>query len=286
MAPKSAVQGFSLAEGIRSRVRLRDGVAMPVLGLGTWKLSAGRSTREAVGHALDAGYRLFDTAKLYANEADVGAALSASGLPREEYFVTTKVWNDDQGYETTLRAFERSRRALGLDQVDLYLIHWPVPGKRLDTWRALEKLHRDGLCRSIGVSNFTVDHLKELFGSCSVRPTVNQVEFNPFLFQHELLEFCRKSEVQLEAYAPLTRGQQLAHPLLVKAATAHGATPAQVMLRWGLQHGVVEIPKSSRADRILENAGALGFELSAEEMGDLDQLGLGLRTTWDPTGLA
>ncbi|MCI4345818.1 MAG: aldo/keto reductase [Thermoplasmata archaeon] len=281
-----ASEGFSLGAGLQSRVTLRDGVRMPVFGLGTWKLAAGRSTRDSVRIALEAGYRLFDTAKLYANETDVGAALAAAGLPREEYFVTTKVWNDDQGYETTLRAFEKSRRALGVEQVDLYLIHWPVPGKRLDTWKALEKLHGDGLCRTIGVSNFTVDHLKELFAACSIRPTVNQVEFNPFLFQRELLEFCRENGVQLEAYAPLTRGQQLAHPVVQHFAKAHGKTPAQVMLRWGLQHGVIEIPKSSRVERIKENAGALTFELSAEEMAELDRLGEGLRTTWDPTGLA
>jgi diketogulonate reductase-like aldo/keto reductase len=285
MGPKGSWGGFPLDRGLGSRVTLRDGVEMPVFGLGTWKLPAGKVTRDAVRHAIGLGYRLFDTAKLYGNEADVGAALADSGLPRKEYFVTTKVWNDDQGYESTLRAFEKSRRALGVDAVDLYLIHWPVPGKRLDTWRAIEKLHSDGLCRSIGVSNFTIEHLKELFAASDTVPSVNQVEFNPFLYQRELLEFCREEKVQLEAYSPLTRGQQLTHPVLLNAARAHGRTAAQVMLRWGLQHRVIEIPKSSREERLRENAGALEFELSAKEMEELDGLAAGLRTTWDPTGI-
>lgn len=258
---------------------------MPVLGLGTWKLAAGRTTRAAVRSALTAGYRLFDTAKLYANEEDVGAALRESGLDRAEYFVTTKLWNDDHGYEAALRAFERSRHALGLEQVDLYLIHWPVSGQRIDSWRALEHLQEEGRCRSIGVSNYTVAHLEELLAVCRVPPAVNQVEFSPFLYQRDLLEFCAAHGIQLEAYSPLTRGQKFDDPSLAAIARAHARSPAQVLLRWGLQHGIVEIPKSSRAERIQENARVFDFALSAAELATLDGLDRGFRTTWDPTGI-
>lgn len=277
---------FPEVPALSSRVALRDGNQMPLLGLGTWKLPAGRTTREAVGSALSAGYRLFDTAKLYANEEDVGAALRESGLDRSEYFVTTKLWNDDHGYDTALRAFERSRRALGLDLVDLYLIHWPVSGQRLESWRALEHLKEEGRCRSIGVSNYTVAHLKELLAVCRVPPAVNQVEFSPFLYQRELLEFCRSNGIQLEAYSPLTRGQKFDDPTLAEVARAHARSPAQVLVRWGLQHGVVEIPKSSRAERIAENAHVFDFHLSESEMRALDGLDRSFRTTWDPTGMA
>jgi diketogulonate reductase-like aldo/keto reductase len=259
------------------------GVAMPVFGFGTWKLPAGRATREAVAAALAAGYRLIDTAAMYGNEADVGAAVRDSGLPREEVFVTTKLWNDDQGFEPALRAFERSERALGLGPVDLYLIHWPVPGRRLESWRALERLHREGRCRSIGVSNFARSHLEELAGHAEIPPAVDQVEFSPFLFQRALLEDVRGRGIQLEAYAPLTRGRRLDTPAIRSAAEAHGATPAQVLLRWGLQHGVVEIPKSAHAERIRENAGAFAFALTGAEMAALDALDEGFRTSWDPT---
>ncbi|HEV2449566.1 MAG TPA: aldo/keto reductase [Thermoplasmata archaeon] len=258
---------------------------MPVVGLGTWKLPAGPTTRAAVRSALDAGYRLFDTAKLYANEEDVGAALRDSGLDRAEYYVTTKLWNDDHGYEPALRAFERSRRALGLEQVDLYLIHWPVAGGRLDSWKALEHLLAEGRCRSIGVSNYTVAHLKELLAVCAVPPAVNQVEFSPFLYQRELLEFCRSNSIQLEAYSPLTRGQKFDDPTLAGIARAHSRSPAQVLVRWGLQHEVVEIPKSSRAERIGENARVFDFSLTGAEMAALDGLDRSFRTTWDPTGM-
>lgn len=256
---------------------------MPVLGLGVWKSAPGAETFEAVRAALANGYRLLDTASMYRNEADVGRALRESGLPRDEVFVTTKVWNDEQGYEPTLRAFERSRRALGVGAVDLYLIHWPVPGLRLESWRALRKLQQDGLCRSIGVSNFGVAHLEELLQSSDVVPAVNQVEFSPFLFQRELLEYCQGHGIQLEAYAPLTRGQRLGDATLGALARRHERSPAQVLLRWGLQHGVIEIPKSVHADRIRENADVFGFELSKPEMERLDGLDERLRTAWDPS---
>src|SRR2546428_839404 len=190
---------------IESRATLNDGHKMPVLGLGVWQAASGKETRTAVATALQVGYRLIDTAKMYANERDVGAAVRQSGIPRDEIFVTTKLWNSDHGYESALRAFERSRREVALDYIDLYLIHWPVPGLRDESWKAFAKLHEEGLARSIGVSNYTIRHLEEMLPSGPVAPSVNQVEFHPFLYQKELLEFCREQQIQLEAYSPLAR---------------------------------------------------------------------------------
>ena len=264
-------------------VVLQNGVRMPRLGLGVYQTKAGRTTQEAVASALATGYRLIDTAALYGNEHDVGAAVRASGLPRDEVFLTTKLWNKDQGYDTTVRAFEESRQALDVEVVDLYLIHWPVPGKRTESWRALVHLLETGRCRSIGVSNYTVRHLEELLAESSVVPAVNQVEFSPFLFQEELLRYCQGHHIQLEAYAPLVRGKRMDHPTIARIAAAHHKTPAQVLIRWGLQHGVVEIPKSTHPDRIAENAEVFDLELSPEEMGELDGLDEGFHTSWDPT---
>jgi diketogulonate reductase-like aldo/keto reductase len=277
---------FDLSPGLESRVRLNDGVLMPVLGLGVWQTPAGSATHDAVRHALATGYRLIDTATIYENEEAVGSAIRASGVPREDVFVTTKVWNDDQGFEAALAAFDRSRRALGLSTIDLYLIHWPVPRARTETWRALTRLLREGKCRSIGVSNFTVAHLEELRRESEVVPSVNQVEFSPFLFQSGLLRYCRSHGIQLEAYAPLTRGRRLEDSAVVRVARAHRKSPAQVLIRWGLQHDVVEIPKSARPDRIEENANVFDFEIAPEEMTLLDGLDEGYRTTWDPTRMA
>ncbi len=274
---------FHLAEGFRSRVQLNDGTQMPVLGLGVFQVPNGPVARKTVRYALSVGYRLIDTAALYGNEKAVGEAVRDSGLSREEVFITTKLWNDDQGYESTLDAFERSRKALGVSSVDLYLIHWPVSGKRTESWRALLRLQREGKCLSVGVSNYTVSHLRELLRTTEVVPAVNQVEFSPFLFQRELLEFCRGHGIQLEAYAPLTKGRRLGDPTVARLARSHGATPAQVLIRWGLQHDVVEIPKSVQPQRILQNARALEIELSPEEMAMLDGLNEGFRTSWDPS---
>ncbi len=285
MVGPSAPGAFDLGKGTASRVELRDAARMPVLGLGVWQTPSGRACREAVGAALELGYRLLDTATLYGNESDVGAAVRASGIPREEVFVTTKLWNDDQGYEPALRAFERSERNLGLGPIDLYLVHWPVPGRRLESWRALRTLRKEGRVRSIGVSNFTVAHLEELLAASDEVPVVDQVEFSPFLFQRELLAYCRAHRIQLEAYAPLTRGRRLDDPAVERIASAHGRTAAQVVLRWGLEHGVVVIPKSSRRERIAENARLFDFELTPHEMRTLDGLDAAFRTTWDPSGM-
>jgi diketogulonate reductase-like aldo/keto reductase len=268
---------------METRVTLNDGVAMPLLGFGTYQIASGDRCERVVAHALRRGYRHVDTAALYGNEADVGRAVRAAGLPRTEIFVATKLWNSDQGHDSTFRAFDRSLSRLALETIDLYLIHWPERGKRLDSWRAMVEIKRQGRCRSIGVSNFTVKHLQELLRASDTVPSVNQVEFSPFLYQRELLQFCNEKGIRLVAYCPLTRGDKLKHPLLVALARKHGKTAAQVMLRWALQHGVAVIPKSVRTERIDENAALFDFELSGDDMAQLDRLDEGYRTCWDPS---
>jgi diketogulonate reductase-like aldo/keto reductase len=270
---------------LASTVRLNSGVQMPRLGLGVWQTKPGEETRRAVSAALEIGYRLIDTAAAYGNEKGVGEAVRASDIPREEIFVTTKLWNDQHGYERALRAFHQSLHELGLRYVDLYLIHWPVANGRRDSWRALERLAADGLCRSIGVSNYTVKHLEELLRQSDTMPDVNQVEFHPFLDQRDLLEFCHERGIRLEAYSPLARGERLRHPRLVELGRRYGKTAAQVLIRWSLQHDLVAIPKSARRDRIAENADVFDFRLEPEDMSILDALGEGLRICWDPTGM-
>jgi len=260
-------------------------VKIPWLGLGVYQASAGQGTQNAVKAAFDCGYRLIDTARIYGNEQDVGIAVRQSGLPRDEIFVTTKLWNSDHGYDSTLRAFQESLRRLGLTYVDLYLIHWPQPGIRTETWKAMIKLLKEGKVRSIGVSNYTIGHLKELLGESDVTPDVNQVEFHPFLYQKDLLEFCRRNKIQLEAYSPLTRGQRLDDPTIKNIATKHSRTAAQILIRWCLQHNAVAIPKSSMKERILENSKVFDFELKPEEMRQLDSLSEDMRTNWDPTNV-
>ena len=268
---------------IDSTIRLNDGAAMPRLGLGVYQISAGNRCKAAVAHACAIGYRHIDTASFYGNEADVGRAVRASGLPRPQVFITTKLWNSDQGYASAIKAGEESLARLGLDHIDLYLIHWPEPGMRADSWRALIELRRRGVARSIGVSNYTVHHLEELLASSDVVPAVNQVEFNPFLYQRTLLEFCSAHGIALVAYCPLARAQKLGDPRLKRIAAKHGKRAAQVMIRWILQRGVATIPKSSRLTRIEENADVFDFELDGDDMSRLDALDEGLRTCWDPT---
>jgi len=268
---------------IETTVTLNDGVAMPLFGLGTYQVASGGRCERAVAYALQRGYRHVDTAALYNNEADVGRAVRSAGLAREAIFVTTKLWNSDQGYETTLRAFDRSLSRLGLDTIDLYLIHWPEPGKRLESWRALVEIKKRGRCRSIGVSNFTVKHLQELLRHSDTVPSVNQVEFSPFLYQRDLLRYCQSNGIQLVAYCPLTRGDKLGDRRVVELARKHGKTAAQVLLRWALQHRVAVIPKSTRTERIDENAALFDFSLSDADMASLDALDAGYRTCWDPS---
>jgi diketogulonate reductase-like aldo/keto reductase len=271
-----------MALTIESTVQLNNGVRMPVLGLGVWQIPSGRAAQRAVGWALEAGYRLIDTAKLYGNETDVGTAVRESGLPREAVFVTTKLWNRDHGYESTLEAFDGSLTRLGLDYVDLYLVHWPVARLRDDTWKAMERIHRDGKARAVGVSNYTIRHLQGLTPAAAVTPAVNQVEFSPFLYQENLLRYCHQAGIQIEAYSPLTKGEKLGHPIVRRVAAMHGRSPAQILLRWSLQHGLVVIPKSAQRERIQENARVFDFEISAEDMRALDSLTQDYHTSWDP----
>jgi diketogulonate reductase-like aldo/keto reductase len=268
------------------RIRLASGVEIPALGLGVWQTARGETTRAAVTHALRFGYRHIDTAAIYGNEADVGAAVRDSGVPRNEVFVTTKLWNSDQGYDRALRAFDKSQKALGLDVVDLYLVHWPLEGKRVDSYRALVRLREEGRVRAIGVSNFTARHLEELLASSDVAPDVNQIELSPFLQQREIVDFCRRNGIVLEAYSPLTRGEKLKDARLAAIAESVGKTPAQVLIRWSLQHGFVCLPKSEKPHRIEENGSVFDFELSPAQMETLDGFDEHHRTCWDPTAVA
>jgi diketogulonate reductase-like aldo/keto reductase len=263
-------------------VALNTGGRIPQVGLGVWQTPRGSGTRTAVQTALRIGYRHVDTARIYGNESDVGEAIRASGVRREEVFVTTKLWNADQGYDSALAAFDASLERLGLAYVDLYLLHWPMPGKRLESWRALEKLHGEKRARAIGVSNFLEPHLRELLAKAKVVPAANQIELSPFLQRRETQAFCRQHGIVVEAYSPLTRGERLDHPVVTEIALEVRRSPAQVLLRWGIQHGLVVLPKSTRPERIAENAAIFDFELDARTMATVDSLEEGLTTGWDP----
>jgi len=265
--------------------RLNNGVMIPRLGLGVYQSPPGQVTQKAVEYALKIGYRHIDTARIYNNESDVGAALRNRGINREDVFITTKLWNSDHGYETALKACDASLKRLGLKYLDLYLIHWPVPEIRNESWRALAQLLKDGKCRSIGVSNYTIQHLTELLEDAEVVPMVNQVEFSPFLYQKQLLEYCEKNKIQLEAYSPLTQGQKLNDPRIQQIAKKHNKTPAQVLIRWSLQHNLVTIPKSVREERIKENSQVFDYNLTTEDMQILDSLDESFRNSWDPTNM-
>ena len=267
-------------------VTLSAGVDMPQLGFGLYKVAAEDAARLA-GEALSAGYRSLDTAAMYGNEAGVGRAVveaADGGLPREDVFVTTKVWNSDQGYDPTLRAFDRSLSALGLDYVDLYLIHWPCPARGLfvETYRALERLLEDGRVRAIGVSNFQPEHLRLLAAECTVMPAVNQVELHPWLQQDLLKAVHAELGIRTEAWSPLGRGRILEDPVITDIAAAHGVSPAQTVIRWHLQCGHIVIPKASSAERIHENADVFGFELTADDLDRIAGLERGQRTGSDP----
>jgi diketogulonate reductase-like aldo/keto reductase len=265
-----------------TRLPLLSGASIPQVGLGVWQASAGRETQNAVLSALRFGYRHIDTARIYGNEADVGAAVRDSGVPREEVFVTTKLWNQDQGYDRALRAFDASLKRLGLAYVDLYLLHWPVAGLRLESWRALERLSADSRARSIGVSNFLVPHLEELLAHAHVVPAVDQIECSPFLQRRETVALCARHGIVVEAYSPLTRGMRLTHPAVLQVARDVGRSPAQVLLRWAIQHGHVVLPKSTKPERIAENGSVFDFSLDSEAIRRLDGLEEGLVTGWDP----
>lgn len=261
---------------------LRDGLRIPRVGLGVFRTPSGPATRAIVRQALDLGYRHVDTARVYGNERDVADGIRDSGLPRSEVFVTTKLWNDDQGYESALAAFDAALERMGFDYVDLFLLHWPVPGKRRDSWRALERLLAEGRVRAIGVSNFMERHLEELLTYAHELPSVNQIEVSPFLQQRGVRALCGRHSIGVEAYSPLTKGTRLSHAAVVRVAAGVGRTAAQVLLRWGLQHGLIVLPKSSTPARLAENLASLDFELDPEAMSSLDALEEGLVTGWDP----
>ncbi|PLR97839.1 aldo/keto reductase [Bacillus sp. T33-2] len=271
-----------MPKSLRDTTTLHNGVKMPWFGLGVFKVKEGSEVVDSVMAALKNGYISIDTAAVYGNEEGVGQAIRDSGVPREELFITTKVWNADQGYESTIKAFETSMQKLGLDYLDLYLVHWPVAGKYKDTWKALEKLYKDGRVRAIGVSNFHVHHLEDLLSTAEIKPMVNQIEYHPHLTQKEVHDFCKKEGIQLEAWSPLKQGELLNEPTIVEIAEKHGKTAAQVILRWDLQNEVVTIPKSIKEHRIIENANIFDFELSSEDMERITGLNKNERIGADP----
>ena len=290
---------------IERKLILNDEHLIPQLGLGVWQSRAGATCEAAVLAALEAGYRHIDTAAMYGNEESVGVAIRRSGIPRESIFVTTKLWNSDHGNPE--RALDTSLRKLKMDYVDLYLIHYPVRERR-QSWRALEMLKAKGKAHSIGVSNFTIRHLTELLAETKTIPVVNQVEFHPYLYQRDLLEFCAGKGIVVEAYSPLTKGEKLNDPKLVAIAKKYsqaGSQPtasrsrlpfadklsrrsetkstAQILIRWALQRGLAVIPKSANRRRIFENADVFDFEITPGDMEILDRFNEDLRTCWDPT---
>ncbi|MEK4042874.1 aldo/keto reductase [Paenibacillus sp. FSL H8-0048] len=257
---------------LKSATKLANGVEMPWFGLGVFKVQEGQEVIDSVKAAIKAGYRSIDTASVYGNEEGVGQAIRESGVAREELFITTKVWNTEQGYDSTLAAFDQSLSKLGLDYADLYLVHWPIRAKYKDTWRAIEKLYADGKVRAIGVSNFQIDHLEDLLTVAKVKPMVNQVELHPLLNQQELREYCKAQGIQIEAWAPLAQGHLLDNEVLAEIAAHHNKTLPQVILRWDLQNGIVTIPKSVKEERIIANADIFDFELSEEESSRINGL--------------
>lgn len=270
---------------IAERVQIAPGVLMPRLGLGTYRSEPGPEVEEQVTFGLSIGYRGIDTAALYGNEQGVGRAIHRSGLAREEIFIATKVWNDDQGFDSTLAAFDASLKRLGLDFVDLYLIHWPRPHSIPDTWRAMERLHTQGLARAIGVCNFLEPHLEELAEYATVPVAVNQIEHHPWLQQPGLREYCSSHGITMQAWAPVIRGHAAEIPELVEIGVRHGKSPAQVSIRWILQHGVTTIPKSVHESRIAQNADVFDFDLDDAEMAVIDALDRGQRLGPDPDAM-
>ena len=267
---------------LQSTRTLTNGVEMPMFGLGVYKMTDPQETMEAITKALQVGYRAIDTASLYYNEEQVGEAIRHSGIAREKLFVTTKVWNSDQGYDNTLKAFEVSLKKLNMDYVDLYLTHWPVEGKYQDTYRAIERLYEEKLIRVPGVSNHHAHHLEQLLRSANVPPLVNQVEVHPYLSQEPLRAFCQEHQIAVTAWSPLGRGGVLQDETIVKVAEKYGKSAAQVVLRWHLQHDILVIPKSVTPSRIEENANIFDFALSSEDMKVIDSLNRDQRFGKDP----
>ncbi|MDO3408259.1 aldo/keto reductase [Saccharibacillus sp. CPCC 101409] len=271
-----------MTTSLTAKVKLNNGVEMPWFGLGVWQVKDGEEAKDSVKAALKAGYIGVDTAAAYKNEKSVGEAIRESGVNRDDLFITSKVWNGDQGYESTLAAFDATMQKLGLDVLDLYLIHWPVKGKYKDTWRAMEKLYKDGRIRSIGVSNFQPHHLDDLLEDAEVVPAVNQVEFHPLLTQSELIDYCAKKGIQVEAWSPLAQGRLFDNEALTSLADKYGKSPAQIQLRWVLDKGVVVLTRSVKESRVIENADIFDFTLTPEEISSLEALNKNERTGPDP----
>lgn len=272
-----------MPKSLQDTTTLHNGVKMPWFGLGVFKVKEGSEVIDAVKAAIKHGYKSIDTAAIYQNEEGVGQAIKESGIPREELFITSKLWNSDHGYDSAFKAFDTSLNKLGLDYLDLYLIHWPGQNKTYkETWKALEKLYKDGCVRAIGVSNFHTHHLQDLMSEAEIKPMVNQVEYHPHLAQKELHDFCQKEGIQLEAWSPLKQGQLLSDSTITKISEKYQKSPAQVILRWDLQNKVVTIPKSIKENRIIENANIFDFELSEEDMEQINGLNKNERVGSNP----
>lgn len=275
-----------VAKHLQYTTTLYNGVNIPWLGLGVFKVEEGLEVVRAVKTAIQHGYRSIDTASIYGNEVGVGQGIregmKEAGISREDLFVTSKVWNSDLGYESTIAAYEESVNKLGLDALDLYLIHWPVAGKYKEAWRALEKLYKEGRVKAIGVSNFQIHHLQDLMQDAEIKPMVNQVEYHPRLTQKELHSFCREHGIQLQAWSPLMQGLLLDNEVLQEIAIKYNKSVAQIILRWDLQHGVITIPKTTKEHRMVENASIFDFSLTEEEMERIDNLNKNERVGPDP----
>lgn len=267
---------------LKSTITLSNGVQMPLFGLGVFLSKEGSEVENAVKYALESGYVHIDTAAIYGNEGGVGKAVRESGIPRNEVFITSKVWNSDQGYQTTLKAFEDSLDRLRMDYLDLYLIHWPKGDLSVETWKAMEEIYQSGKVKAIGVSNFLVHHLQDLLPTCKIKPMVNQVEFHPYLQQPTLQKFCSNHKIQLEAWSPIMKGKVNDVSVLQALGAKYGKTPVQITLRWEVQKQIVTIPKSVKPERILSNADIFNFELSDEDMAKIDRLDKNRRIGADP----
>lgn len=266
---------------------LNTGRELPAIGFGTWEIGSDEAAKAAVLSALEAGYRVIDTARIYGNERGIGEAIRESGLKREEIFITTKLWNDDQGYDRALAACQQSLDKLGLDYLDLYLIHWPATSKRHESWQAFEKLQDDGLIKAAGVSNYTVEHLESLAERSEFTPAVNQVEFHPYIYEQQqpILEYCHDHDILMEAYSPLSRVSRSPRKAITDLARKKGKSPQQIVLRWCIQHDTLPLPRSTNPDHIRSNLDIDNFELSDEDLAALDSVSDGQRVTWDPAGM-